>query len=136
MRRVKHRERLIIETLPQTQDNLIATRLSGNVTAEEYETFLSQLEREVETHESLRWYCELQDFNRVSFQALLKDVQFDFIHSCEVTLQRAAIVSNQDWAEWVAGALDLVGQFWPIPTEEARQFDWAEREAALAWVQA
>lgn len=126
----------MIQVLEMTKDNLLATRISGQVTAEEYDRFLSLIAEKAQRYDSLRWYCELEDFDGASFQVLVDDVKFDFEHRGEFTLERAAVVGDASWQKWATSIWDVVGQFWPIPTDEAAYFDRANREEALEWVQA
>jgi hypothetical protein len=127
-------ETTMLQVLEMTSDNLLATRISGQVTADEYDRFLSLIAEMAQKYDSLRWYCELEDFDGVSFQALVDDVRFDFEHRGEFRLERAAVVGDTSLQKWATSICDVLGRFWPIPTDESRYFDQTDREDALRWV--
>lgn len=67
----------MIQVLEMTNNNLLATRISGQVTAHEYDRFLSLIAEKGQQYDSLRWHCELEEFDGASFQVLVDDVKFD-----------------------------------------------------------
>ena len=114
--------------LPQTTDDLVAIRVSGDLTAADYEALESLLRDRVRRYGRLRLLIHMDDFTGWdSLEALWGDVKFGAHHARHV--ERLAMVGDAAWERW---ATKLGGLF---TSGTVRYFDAADLDAAWAWVQ-
>lgn len=116
----------MIQLLEETQDDLVAFRISGNVDKNDYTVMLPVLEEKIQQHGKIRVYAEVQDVEAYSLRALYEDIKFDIKHAADFS--RAAIVGDRTWIDWLTTAAQ------PFTTANVKYFDFSQRSEAWAWV--
>jgi len=117
----------MIEILPQSTGNVVAVRVNGKLVHEDYQQFIPQLEQVLAQYGSLRCYCEMTNFEGVTWQAMLDEMKFDVQHCNQI--ERCAIVTDASWSQWVTKFSQLVFHNAQIET-----FPLNETEEAWNWV--
>ncbi|MCJ7421258.1 STAS/SEC14 domain-containing protein [Sphingomicrobium astaxanthinifaciens] len=115
----------VIEGLPR---DVVAVRLVGLITAEDYRDGLEPLiEAALADRERVKLLVEIgDDFAGFSPGAAVEDLRFGLRHARHVA--RLALVTDSGW---IRAAARLFVPMWDI---DSRLFGLAEREAAMAWV--
>ena len=116
----------MIQLLEESEGNLVAFRISGNVNKNDYSVMLPVLEERIRQHGKVRVYAELMDVEAYSLRALYEDIKFDIKHASDFS--KIALVGDSDWISWVATAAR------PFTTATIKYFDFRQREAAWAWI--
>ena len=116
----------MIQLLEESEGNLVAFRISGNVNKNDYSVMLPVLEERIRQHGKVRVYAELMDVEAYSLRALYEDIKFDIKHASDFS--KIALVGDSDWISWVATAAR------PFTTAAIKYFDFRQREAAWAWI--
>ncbi|MFD3000090.1 STAS/SEC14 domain-containing protein [Pontibacter toksunensis] len=116
----------MLQLLEESQENLVAFRISGNVDKSDYNVMLPVLEEKIQQHGKIKVYAEVQDVQNYSLRALYEDIKFDLKHASDFS--KAAIVGDREWIDWLATAAR------PFTTAEIKYFDFSQREAAWEWV--
>ena len=55
----------MIEVLDRTSDKVFAMRVSGKILHQDYQQFIPLVEKQIETHGSVRCYIEMVDFHGI-----------------------------------------------------------------------
>ena len=116
----------MLQLLEESQGDLVAFRISGNVDKNDYDVMLPVLENKIRQHGKIKVYAEVQDVEAYSLRALYEDIKFDLKHANDFS--KAAIVGESEWIDWLATAAR------PFTTAEVKYFDFTQRKAAWAWV--
>ncbi|HBO43896.1 MAG TPA: hypothetical protein DD670_08195 [Planctomycetaceae bacterium] len=117
----------MIEILPQSTSNVVALRVNGKLVHEDYQQFIPQLEQVIQQYGSMRCYCEMTNFEGITWQALMDEVQFDVKHCGQI--ERCAIVSDSAWNQWMTDFTKMVFHNAQIECFTSRQ-----TEEAWNWV--
>ncbi|MBC6981158.1 STAS/SEC14 domain-containing protein [Caulobacter sp. 17J80-11] len=121
----------MIEILP-APDHVAAYRLSGELTGEDYDKVVVDLEARLARHDRLGVYVDMVDFTDMTAEALIKDIRYAFSKFGELKrFPREAVVTDRGWVKALVGLVDPIYRH-----TEIRTFAPDEREAALAWAQA
>lgn len=113
----------------QAPSHVAAFRLSGEITATDYQRMMAEFESRLRLHPRIAVYTELTKPIQVTAKAVLEDFRYTLAKRAEWRrFARIAVVT--DGAAW-RSILRTV-QTW-IPWIEARTFSPGEREDALAW---
>jgi hypothetical protein len=119
----------MLEMLPGP-DHILAIRVSGTLTGEDYDRVASELSRRLKRHEHMGLYAEAQDWRGMNAAALAKDLRFAFARVGEFQrFPRAAVVTDKSWLRTVANVGDAA-----LPRVEIRTFEPSQKERALTWV--
>jgi hypothetical protein len=119
----------MLEVLPGP-DHILAIRLSGKLTGEDYDRIASELSTRLRRHERMGIYTETQDWRGMSAAALARDLRFAFARVGELQrFPRAAVVTDMPWLRTVANVGDAA-----LPPVEIRTFEPSQKERALTWV--
>ncbi|MCX2739467.1 STAS/SEC14 domain-containing protein [Pontibacter anaerobius] len=119
----------MIEVLPETQGDMLAVRVSGELTNEDFDLYRELIRDRMRKYGAARLYYEMihLDLNRVKPGAALENAFFDLVHGREYG--RVAMVGEKVWQEWAAKLIS------PVKKKGVRYFDLHEREQAMQWVQ-
>ena len=117
----------MVEILPSTQGDLLATRVSEKLTSADYDILLPHLDKILAEHGEIRWYFEMVTFHGWDLAGFWRDVKFDVQHANDFS--RIAMVGEKQWQQWMT---DLMK---PFTSAEIRFFELKDRNAALDWVQ-
>ena len=118
----------MFEILPESTDNCIGFRISGKVTAEDYDTLLPKLDQAIETHGSINILVLMEEFaGWEGMDAAKADFRFGKDQYRQV--EKAAFISDKKWMEWSVKIMDPFTR----RTEE-KFFEPEQMEEAWAWV--
>jgi len=105
-------------------------RVSGTLTAKDYDQLAGELSARLKRHERIGVYTDTLDWHGMKPEALAKDLRYAFARIGEFhRFPRAALVTDKNWLRTLAAAGDAA-----LPRIEIRNFESSERERALAWV--
>lgn len=117
----------MIEPIPVEHERIFAFRLRGEVTREEMQPFLAELEELLREHGRIALLLELRDLKRVDPDAILEDTRFVLHHP--QGLARIAIVGEAGWQHWTTLLLRpfISAPLRYFPQEALQQaWDWLE----------
>ncbi len=121
----------MIEVL-NAPDHVAAFRISGTVTAEDYDTVIETVEAKLGAHESIGMMVDAAGLEDMTAEAIGKRVRYGLSRLGDLhRFKRAGIVSDKQWIAALAGYADRL-----LPRTEARAFPPGESNAALDWVAA
>src|SRR5512132_386371 len=116
----------MIEFLPETRGNLLAIKLSGTTTEQDYDKLLSQaddiFDRERIEHLVLDW----EQLKGWAPGARSVGTWFGMHH--RASIGRVAIIADEKWADEVLRITDI------FKAATVRRFAPSERGAAFAWI--
>jgi len=119
----------MIETL-NSPDHVAAFKISGELTAEEYDHLVVEVEAKLDRHERLGVLLDLVDFKDISAEAAGKDARYSLSKIWELKrFPREAIVTDKAWMRALARVASPL-----VPHVEVRAFDPGDEAAALSWV--
>jgi hypothetical protein len=111
-------------------DHILAIRLSGTLTGEDYDRLGRELSMRLKRHERMGIYTETEDWRGMNAAALAKDLRFAFARVGEFQrFPRAAVVTDKPWLRTMANVGDAA-----LPPVEIRTFEPSQKERALTWV--
>lgn len=117
----------MIEILAETHEDLLAVRVSGELTNDDFDLYREQIRDRMKRYGSARLYYEMVNLSWVKPGAALENALFDLVHGREY--DRVAMVGEKVWQEWAAKIIS------PVKKKGVRYFNLADREKALRWVQ-
>lgn len=118
----------MIEMLP-APDHVLALRLAGTVTGEEFDRLVGAAEAKLKRHARIGVFMDATGFDDMTAEAVGKDLRYGFSKLREwARFPREAVVTDKPWLRRLIGIADPL-----IPQVEARSFAPAERVQALAW---
>jgi hypothetical protein len=121
-------EAAMIETL-KSPDHVLAYRLDGVMTAEDYDVAARALEHKLKSHSHLGLYADMTDFKTMTAEALVHDLKFHMSHlGLWKRFPRIAILTDEPWLKAMVSVMGAI-----LPHVEARAFAPGEKEVALAW---
>lgn len=111
-------------------DHVAAYRLSGTLTADDFEGLIADIEARLTRHEKIGVLADLTGFHDITLRAGARDLRYGFSKLLELRrFPREAVISDKGWIETLVSIANPV-----IPFVEIRSFKPIEYEAALAWV--
>lgn len=118
----------MIDMLEGFPDGVIACRLGGKLTRDEYDrTVLPAVEAGFRRHDKLRVYCEVgEDFEGAEAGAMWEDMKLGLGHL--TGWERMAVVSDMDW---LSRSVRLFGVILP---GEMRAFPRSQAAEARGWI--
>ena len=118
----------MISILPESTDTCIGFKISGTVTAEDYETLLPKLDEAIAAHDHINLLVLMEDFEGYDgFDAAKADFQFGTHQYRQV--EKAAFVSDKKWLERVVKIMDPFTR----RTEE-KNFESDQLKEAWTWI--
>jgi len=107
---------------------ILAIKLTGKLTKEDYEHFVPKVESLIKEHGKLRILVQMHDFQGWAGGALWQDIKFDLKNFRHI--ERLALVGEKSWEHGMAVFCK------PFTTAAIRYFDRSEVEQAEAWIRA
>ena len=95
----------MITILPKTTENSIGFKISGKVTAEDYEVMVPKLDEAISTHGKVNLLMVMGDFEGISGLDAFK-ADFNFGTHQYRKVDKAAFVGDKKWLEWVVKIMD------------------------------
>ena len=118
----------MFEILP-SPDHVVALKISGTLTADEYDRIVEAIEGRLARHPRLGVFMDLLDFDALTGAAVLKDLRYALGKVTELRrFPREAVVADKLWIRTLVKAASPL-----VPHVELRAFGADEREAAMAW---
>ncbi|MDX9788063.1 MAG: STAS/SEC14 domain-containing protein [Desulfobacterales bacterium] len=106
---------------------IIQLKFVGELTKEDYEAFVPQLNYILKNNKDVRILVQLIDFKGWTLGAFWEDTKFSVRHFGDI--KRLAIVGDRNWQK----GFPLV--IAPFTKAEVRYFDTHEKDTAQTWVQ-
>ena len=117
----------MFEILPESTDTCLGFKISGEITAADYDALLPKLDEAIEAHGKINLLVLMEDFDFKGFDAAKKDFQFGTHQYRQV--EKAAFVTDKKWLEWSVKIMD------PFTRRTKEQnFEPDQLEEAWAWV--
>ena len=117
----------MFEILPQSTETCIGFKVSGKVTAEDYDAFIPKLDEAISAHGKINLLVLMGDFKGVKGLDAVKD-DFKFGTHQYRQVEKAAFVGEKKWLEWIVKIMDPFTRrtdekfFEPDQIEEAWQW--------------
>jgi len=118
---------MTIELHEGARSGVVAVRVSGKLTKDDYKRFVPEVERLIREHGRIRVLFEMHDFQGWEMGALWEDIKFDLKHFSDI--ERLAMVGERKWEKGMAVFCK------PFTTAEIRYFDHAEADKARRWIE-
>jgi hypothetical protein len=118
----------VIDVLPETEERVLAVRVSGKLTAEDYDRIGPELSLRAERFDSFDIVAELTDLESVEPAAIVEDLRFFREHAGDIG-RVAVITSDSLWQQCLAVIGEPVGK---VVGTELRRFD--DRAEAWNWL--
>ena len=118
----------MLTILDETKEQLLAVRVSGWLTAEDFDAYKALISDRMQHTQAARLYFEMVDFEGWQPGSFLENALFDLIHGREYG--KVAMVGEKKWQEWAARLAS------PVKKEGVYYFDLTHKEEAMAWVKA
>lgn len=107
-----------------------AFRLSGHLTATDYDVMIADVESRLARCPRIAIYVDATDFTDISPEALAKDFAYSFSHIGDWgRYARMALITDKGWMRALVRAASPLA-----PRLESRAFSAGEQAVALAWV--
>lgn len=115
-----------------TPSHVAAYRFTGQLTAEDYDACIADLEAKLAQYPRIAVVSDLTGLTGLTFEALGKDLRYSLSKLGEYSrFARAAVITDR---RWLAGISEAAGRL--LPRTEVRTFEAHEQAPALAWAEA
>ncbi|MBL8727799.1 MAG: STAS/SEC14 domain-containing protein [Planctomycetes bacterium] len=117
---------MTVETKIEAQGDVLCIRITGKLTAADYEHFVPAVDRHIAARERVHFLVELHDFHGWTAGALWHDLKFGIQHFHRI--DRIAIVGEKPWQKGLAMFCR------PFTMARIRYFSADQGAAARAWL--
>ncbi|MBB1440688.1 STAS/SEC14 domain-containing protein [Shewanella sp. SG41-4] len=117
----------MLQFIPVFDGNTIAVRASGQITLEDYQQFLPQLETQIKRLGKISLLFEFDNFSGWDLDAAIDDIKFGMKHLSD--FERIAMVGDKSWEHWMA----LIAKPFLI-SSEVRYFNRENLQQAWDWL--
>ena len=107
-------------------DNVIGITINSDIDDELMKKLISEVSAKMEAHDKVSLFCELQEGNKLSFKAFLRNLKFNMEHRGE--FYKVAVVTDQSWIKNAFYFKDL------ITAADIKIFNNKRRLEALSWI--
>ena len=119
----------MLEVIPGPAQ-VLAIRISGTLTADDYDRLGNELSTKLRRHERIGVLVEMLDMDGIKPAALAKDLRYAFARIGEFgRFPRVAVITHKSWVRTLASVGDAA-----FPKMELRTYEAGETERAMAWV--
>ena len=105
---------------------VLAMKISGKLSKEDYEQFVPKVEDLIKQHGKIRILMEMHDFHGWEMAALWEDIKFDLKHFRDI--ERLAMVGDSKWEAGMAVFCK------PFTTAKIKYFDVSKIDEAGQWI--
>ncbi len=116
----------MFETIAVNVDHVVAIRVCGRLSDEDYAKFLPVLEALIKREGPVSLYVDMEDFEGWEPKAAWDDLKFGVAH--DVDFRRIAVVCDKKWIRWM---IKLSAVFFAA---EMRCFPVTEKQEAMDWI--
>ncbi len=117
----------MFEFLPESTETCLGFKISGKVTAADYDALLPKLDEAIAAHGKINLLVLIEDFDFEGFDAAKADFNFGTHQYRQV--EKAAFVSDKKWLEWSIKIMDPFTR----RTKE-KNFEPEQLQEAWAWI--
>lgn len=117
----------MIELLEMGISGVIGVRVSGRIEKSDMDRVIAAAKATFDEAEKIRAYVEMEDFDGISFEALLEDLKFAFPNLGR--LEKKAVVSDTKWMETIVAMGDRL-----FPNAEIKHFPFDRVAEAKTWI--
>ena len=117
----------MLKILPQSTNKILAIKISGTLTHEDYESFIPLLDAKIHEGEHIYMLVDITEFESMTAHAVLDD----FFASVKYwpNFEAVAVVGNKAWEK----ILTRIGNF--LSPADAKYFEAHEMPQAWAWLE-
>lgn len=108
-------------------EQVVGFRIEGKVSNEDFDKVAALIQTRLESHNKLRIYAEVAEFEGIALDALFKDLKFALGHWSR--FDKEAVVTDKSWLQT---ASEFAGKL--LPHMEVRAFPTAQVDAARKWI--
>lgn len=117
----------MFEILPDSHDNILGIKASGQLTDEDYQKFLiPEFEKLLKAHGKLKVLLQFEEFEGWNLKAGWDDAVFGIAHRKD--FEKLALVGGPAYVEW------SINLFAPFVSGEIRHFPAQGLVAAWGWI--
>lgn len=117
---------MALEVQSNNADAIIRVTATGRLIAEDFDTFIPEIDRLVEERGKIRILFQLKEFHGWTPGAAWEDMKFGLTHTAGI--ERLAMVGDARWEKGLAAL------FRPFTRAEIRYFDQGNVADARAWL--
>jgi hypothetical protein len=118
----------MLEVHKEAEGKVLAVKISGKLTKEDYKRFLPDVERLNKKHGKIRVRCQMHDFHGWDRGALWEDIKLAVKSFADI--ERLALVGDRKWEAGMALFCK------PFTTAKVRYFDEHASDQAAEWIRA
>jgi hypothetical protein len=112
----------------ENDGRVLEVQVSGKLTAEDYATFVPEVDRLIDKHGKISVLFEMHDFHGWKAGALWADTKFALTHFSKI--DRLAVIGEKRWQKGMSTFCK------PFTRAEVRYFDHAQESEARTWLHA
>ena len=116
-----------LQLIEEGSGKIVHVRLTGRLTAQDYERFAPEVERLIKQHGKVRVLMEMIDFHGWDPGALWEDIKFDARHFRDI--ERLAMVGETRWQAGMAAFCK------PFTSAKIRYFEHGHETEARSWIE-
>ena len=105
---------------------VLEVHVSGKLTKEDYEKFIPEVERLVQSHGTISILFEMHDFHGWEVAAAWEDTKFAIRHFSDI--KRLAVIGEKRWQKGMTTFCK------PFTRAEIQYFEHSQAEQATAWL--
>jgi len=117
----------MIEIKKDQKNRTIEFHIDGKITQDDYEKVYAATEELIAEHDKIKILKHVGEFSGITETNMLDNMKKGFSYFNNI--ERAALVTDMDWAAWLTNALD---PFFPM---KMKAFSGNELDAARVWLQ-
>ena len=117
---------MAIELVELPQSGTLEVKVSGKLTAEEYEIFEPGVSKLIESVGRIKILFVMHDFHGWEIGAVWEDIKFATKHCRDI--ERIAMVGEKTWEKWMTTICK------PFTMSSIKYFDAGEEPAAREWL--
>ncbi len=106
--------------------NTVEIIVDGNVTREEFDNIISQLELLIEKHGKIKIIEIIKNLGKIELSAIWEDFKFAPKHLKDLT--HVAVVADQQWIEWMSKLAN------PLIKAEVKTYTLDQVDEARHWI--
>ncbi|MEX0685509.1 MAG: STAS/SEC14 domain-containing protein [Balneolales bacterium] len=108
------------------KDKVVEIHVKGRISEEDYKKIIPELENEIQKHDKINLYCEIDNITGVDAGAVWHDLKFGTKHFN--SFNKVAIIGHEKWIEWMSVLAK------PFTTATVKIFKPEKREEAKYWL--
>jgi hypothetical protein len=117
---------MTIELVENAESKTLEVRLSGKLSAEDYETLEPGVGKLIEVSGKIKILVVMHDFHGWEMGGVWEDIKFATKHCRDI--EKIAMVGEDDWEKWMATICK------PFTLSSIEYFDAGQEESAREWL--